>query len=103
MTTFTIDTDNNITAFASNEAAASAGGEVQMFASAKELNRLASDWPAERLVAIWNGLTGVEAVTTFKSAKAAVGRIWERIQSLAQPEKPKAEAKAKAGAKAAKV
>jgi hypothetical protein len=102
MTTFTIDTDNNITAFASNEEAAAAGGEVQLFASAKELNRLATDWPAERLVAIWNGLPGVEAVTKFKSAKTGVARIWDRIQSLAEPAKPKAEPKAKRGAKAAK-
>jgi Protein of unknown function (DUF3489) len=102
MTTFTIDTDNNITAFASNEEAATAGGEVQLFASTKELNRLASDWPAERLVAIWNGLPGIEAVTKFKSAKTGVARIWDRIQSLAEPAKPKAEPKAKGGAKAAK-
>src|SRR6476646_2655646 len=103
MTTFTIDTDNNITAFASNEEATAVGGEGPLFASTKELNRLASDWPAERLVAIWNGLPGVEAVTKFKSAKAGVARIWDRIQSLAEPAKPKAEPKAKGGAKAAKV
>jgi hypothetical protein len=102
MTTFTIDTENNITAFASTEEATAAGGEVQLFASTKELNRLASDWPAERLVAIWNGLPGVEAVTKFRSAKAGVARIWDRIQSLAEPAKPKAEPKAKGGAKAAK-
>jgi len=102
MTTFTIDTDNNITAFASNEEATAAGGDVQLFASAKELNRLASEWPAERLVAIWNGLPGVEAVAKFKSAKTAVGRIWDRIQSLVEPAKPKVEPKAKGRAKAAK-
>jgi hypothetical protein len=102
MTTFTIDTDNAITAFASNEEATAAGGEVKLFASAKELARLASDWPAERLVEIWNGLPGVEAVTKFKSAKVGVARIWERIQGLGEAAKPKAEPKAKAGAKAAK-
>ena len=99
MTTFTIDNDNNITAFASNEEATAAGGEVQLFTSAKELNRIASDWPAERMVAIWNGLPGVEAVTKFKSAKAGVARIWERIQSLAEPTKRKAEPTAKGGAR----
>jgi hypothetical protein len=102
MTTFTIDNDNAITAFASSEEAAAAGGEVKLFASAKELSRLASDWPAERLVEIWNGLPGVEAVTKFKSAKVGVARIWERIQGLGEPAKPKAEPKVKAGAKAAK-
>jgi hypothetical protein len=101
MTTFTIDNDNNITAFASNEEAAAAGGEVQLFASTKELNRLAGDWPAERLVAVWNGLPGVKEVKSFKSAKAGVARIWERIQGLGEAAKP-AEPKAKAGATAAK-
>ena len=46
---------------------------------------------------------------SFKSAKAAVSRIWERIQGLgeaakpeAEPAKPKADKKAKGGAQAAK-
>jgi hypothetical protein len=98
MTTFTIDIDNNITAFATPEEAANIAG--QLFSSQKELLRLASEWPAERLVEIWNALPGVEAVTKFRSAKAGVGRIWERIQGLAKPEAPKAQTKAKGGRKA---
>ena len=41
-------------------------------------------------------------VKSFKNAKAAAGRIWERIQSLGEIAKPKAEPKAKGGARAAK-
>jgi hypothetical protein len=100
MTTFTIDSDNNITAFATPEEAASGNGEATQFTSQKELLRLAGEWPAERLVEIWNGLPGVEAVTKFKSAKAGVGRIWECIQGLAQPEKPRGRGRTKADKRA---
>ncbi len=110
MTTFTIDSDNNITAFGSaEEAAAATTTPFDSFASQKELAELIAGWPAERLVAIWNSLPGVEPVKGFKSAKAAANRIWERIQGLgeaakpeAEPAKPKVPKKAKGGAPAAK-
>jgi hypothetical protein len=110
MTTFTIDTENNITAFGTpEEAAATTTTPFDTFASQKELAELAAAWPAERLVAIWNSLAGVIAVESFKSTKTAVSKIWARIQSLgeaakpaAQPAKPKATKKAKGGTKAAK-
>ena len=103
MKTFTIDTDNNISAFATQEeAAATTASSFDSFSSQKELSQLAGAWPAERLVAIWNSLPGVKPVKGFKSAKAGAGRIWERIQGLGEPENPKAERKAKAGAQAPK-
>ena len=110
MTTFTIDSENNITAFGTpDEAAATKTTPFDTFASQKELAELAATWPAERLVAIWNSLAGVVAVENFKSAKTAVSRIWTRIQSLGEAAKPKAAAakpkagkKAKGGAQAAK-
>jgi len=108
MKTFTIDADNNISAFATPEEAA-ATNPSQSFASQKELEELAAVWPAERLVAIWNSLPGVKPVKGFKSGAAPASRIWERIQGLgapaqpeAEPAKPKAERKAKRGAKAPK-
>jgi hypothetical protein len=108
MKTFTIDTDNNISAFATAEEAA-ATNPSQSFGSQKELEELATAWPAERLVAVWNSLPGVKPVKGFKSGNAAASRIWERIQGLgapaqpeAEPAKPKAERKAKGGAKAPK-
>jgi hypothetical protein len=108
--TFTIDSDNNITALATREeAAASTTTPSESFASQKELAELAAGWPAERLVAIWNSLPGVKPVKGFKGAKAAASRIWERVQGLgdaakpeAHPAKPKAERKAKSGAQVAK-
>ena len=61
MTTFTIDSDNTITAFGSaEEAAAASTTPFDSFASSKELAELVAGWPAERLVAIWNSLPGVD-------------------------------------------
>jgi len=110
MTTFTIDSDNNITAFASaEEAAAATTTPFDSFASQKDLAELLAGWPAERLVALWNSLPGVEPVERFKSAKAAANRVWARIQGLGEAAKPeekptksKASKKAKGGAQAAK-
>jgi len=110
MTTFTIDNDNNITAFpTADQSEAAVGAGAQPFTSQKQLAELASAWPAERLVAIWNSLPGVKPVESFKSPKAAASRIWARIQGLgeaaqpeAEPAKPKARKKAKGGAQAAK-
>ena len=86
--TFTIDEQNNITAFGTQEeAAATTTTPFDSFASQKELAELAGGWPAERLVAIWNSLPGVKPVKGFKSAKAAAGRIWEHIQNLGEMER----------------
>lgn len=98
--TFTIDTENNITAHATpEEAAAATTTPFDTFSSQKELAELAKGWPAERLVAIFNSLTGVTPVESFKSNKAAVARIWERIKGLGAPEEPKPEQATKPKAK----
>ena len=111
MRTFTIDEQNNITAFGSAEEAAGATTTpFDSFSSRQELAEHAANWPAERLVAIWNSLPGVVPVESFKTNKAAISRIWTRIQGLGVPEPPqpeqraeaKAERKAKGGARAAK-
>ena len=92
MTTFTIDTDNNITAFASaEEAAAATTAPIDSFTSEKELAALAANWPMERLVAIWNSLASVTPVKRFKNSNAAANRIWEHIQGLGDATKPEAE------------
>src|SRR6266481_5482674 len=103
MKTFIIDTDNNISVFAFQEEASAAATTtpVDTFTSQQELGKLAAAWPTDRLVAIWNSLPGVTPVKGFKSAKAAASKIWERVQKLGEPEKPKAERKAKGGAPAA--
>ena len=107
---FTIDEQNNITAHATPEEAAGAiATPSDSFSSQKELAELVTDWPAERLVVIWNSLPGVAPTKKFKDRKTAVSRMWERIQNLGEAAKPKAEAakpkeerKAKDGAQAAK-
>ena len=87
--TFTIDLDNRITAYGTpEEAAAATATPFDSFSSQQQLAELAKAWPAERLVAIWNGLPGVKPVQGFKGAKAAASRIWERIQGLGAPEQP---------------
>lgn len=84
MASFTIDSDNNITAIAAeHEADAVNSDNVQRFDSEKELFKLAEQWPGERLVEIWNSLAGVKPVTRFTSRKAGVARIWKAIQRLA--------------------
>jgi hypothetical protein len=95
MKTFTIDNDNNITAFPTpDHAEAAVGAGSQPFPSQKQLAELAATWPPERLVEVWNSLPGVEPVKSFKSAQAAAGRIWNRIQPLGENPKPKALTKA---------
>ncbi|MGA1373032.1 MAG: hypothetical protein ACO3Z6_15705, partial [Pseudomonadales bacterium] len=59
MTIFTIDSDNNITAW--DEIPANTAG-TQVFTSADEFATLAADWPGTRLVEIWNSLAGVVPV-----------------------------------------
>ena len=100
MTTFTIDQENAISAFATaEEAAAATATPFDSFGSEQELAELAAKWPAERLVAILNSLPGEKPVKTFKSPQAAAVRIWKRIQSLGAPEEPKPEQATKPKAK----
>jgi hypothetical protein len=76
MAIFTIDQDNNITAFASAKKADS-NPEGERFRSAKELDKVARKWPAPRLIEIWNALPGVSPVRKFTSrqvAQAEAGR-----------------------------
>ena len=82
MTIFTIDEDQNITAHASAEEAAAVGGD--RFKTTAELAKLASSWPADRLVGIWNSLPGVIPVKKFMDRNTAVTRIWKAIQGLAE-------------------
>ena len=83
MMTFTIDPENNITAYASKaEVPTKLGSGIEHFTSEKELTQLASNWPMTRLVDIWNSLAGVIPVRKFTDRKKAVARIWRAIQSL---------------------
>jgi Protein of unknown function (DUF3489) len=88
MTTFTIDPDNNITAFAHpQEAEAAASG--QSFASQDALDTLSASWPMDRFVTVWNSFAGVagfgadlKPVKKFENRNKAVARIWKALQRL---------------------
>jgi hypothetical protein len=80
MATFTIDNENNITAYRPGDAIPE--GDAERFASEKELGELAAQWPATRLVEVWNGIPSGKPVKKFTSRKTAVVRIWKAVQSL---------------------
>jgi len=82
MAIYTINNENNVTAFASAKEAKSAP-DAERFSSAKDLAKLAGQWPSARLVEIWNALPGVVPVKKFTNRKAATVRIWTAIQNLA--------------------
>jgi len=87
MTTFTLDTDNNITA---HDATPAAQDNVVAFATEKELTKLSADWPITRFVEVWNAFAGappfgdLKPVKKFTDRKTAVARIWKAIQTLGE-------------------
>jgi hypothetical protein len=81
MKTFTIDTDNNITVYASRKAARETGAGI--FASEEQFADLIGP-DNNRLIEIWNSLAGVKPVTKFANRKAATERIWKALQSLGE-------------------
>jgi hypothetical protein len=82
MQTFTIDSDNNITFYASLKQTEGSAEGTETFNSPKELGKLAAQWPGPRLVEIWNSLPGVVPTKKFTSRELAVTRIWKAIQHL---------------------
>jgi hypothetical protein len=103
MPTFTIDNDNNITAFTATEPVPEGH---QRFTTEKELSKLSAGWPIARFVEVWNSFAGVppfgdlKPVKKFTDRKTAAARIWKAIQALApapaQQAAPVAPKKAKA-------
>jgi phosphopentomutase len=77
--TYTIDSENSITAHTTKQEA----GEGDTFSSQQELASLVTDWPATRLIEVWNGIPGLTPVKKFTDRKSGVARIWKAIQSLA--------------------
>lgn len=109
MATFTINSDNNITAHPGLQAGTDGS---QSFSTAKELAKLTAEWPADRLADTWNSFAGVapfdelKPVKKFTDRKAAVARIWAAVQRLsphaAQPAAGVASVKGKAKKSSAK-
>jgi NAD-dependent oxidoreductase involved in siderophore biosynthesis len=82
MKIFAIENDtNNITIHATMKAA-EAVPDSERFSSEAVLTKLATNWPAARLVEIWNSLPGETPVKKFKDRATAVARIWKAIQTL---------------------
>ena len=86
-TTFAIDNDNNITAFAATKQVPEG---QDRFASQKEFAKLSADWPITRFVEVWNAFAGappfgdLKPVKKFTDRKTAVARIWKAIQALGE-------------------
>jgi hypothetical protein len=100
MITFTIENEtNNITAHATAQEA-EAVPNAERFRNEAGLAKLAADWPAARLVEIYNSLPGVSPVKKFTDRKTAAGRIWKAIQSLRQSLRGESEAPAEAQSEA---
>jgi hypothetical protein len=88
---FTIDIDNDIrvheTEAQAEETAKAAAGTI-VVRSDKELSKAAAEWPASRLVELWNSFAGVapftdcKPVKKFENREKAVERIWATIQRL---------------------
>src|SRR5438477_9509653 len=84
MTIFTVDSKNNITAYASQSEITD--HDAQTFTSEKDLDQLAADWPGNRLVEVWNGIPGLTRVKGFTNRSVAIARIWKAVQSLGSDE-----------------
>ncbi|MCU1326688.1 MAG: hypothetical protein JWN34_2058 [Bryobacterales bacterium] len=83
MKTFTIENEtNNITLHGSAKEAEAAQNS-EGFSSEADLGKLAANWPAARLVEIWNTMPGETPVKKFKDRITAVSRIWRAMQNLA--------------------
>ncbi len=84
MKIFTIENEtNNIIVHATTQEA-EAVANAERFRNEAGLNKLAAEWPAARLVEIWNSLPGVSPVKKFKDRQTAVARIWKALQGLGQ-------------------
>jgi hypothetical protein len=85
MATFTIESENNMTAHSGLPAGAD---ESQSFSNEKELAKLTAEWPVSRLLDTWNSFAGVapfddlKPVKKFTDRKAAVARIFKAVQRL---------------------
>jgi hypothetical protein len=92
MKIFTIENDSkNITLHATVQEA-EAVANAERFRNEAGLSKLAADWPASRLVEIWNSLPGVSPVKKFKDRQTAVARIWKALEAFGQTAPAVAEA-----------
>jgi hypothetical protein len=72
---FMIEADNSITGHPATEVPE----DAIAFTNEAELSAVCANWPAQKLVDIWNRLPGVTALKKFASRHAAVRRIWAAV------------------------
>jgi hypothetical protein len=84
MITFTIENETNNIMIHGSAKEADAVPHSERFSNEAALAKLAADWPAARLVEIWNSLSGETQVKKFKDRATAVSRIWKAIQHLGE-------------------
>ena len=102
MTTFTIDAENNITAYPNATDATECNPDLPQFDSEATLAKLSVDWPMSRFVEIWNSIPGNTEVSKLADRKKAVARIWKAILPLAGGKPEAKPTKAAKGAKPVK-
>jgi Protein of unknown function (DUF3489) len=90
MKTFSIENDTSNITIHSSEEEARAVLNSERFSDEAALTTLATNWPAARLIGIWNSLPGVTPVSKFKDRKTAITRIWKALQSLGDAVQPEA-------------
>jgi hypothetical protein len=86
MKTFTIDSDNNITVYATRKAATEANTGIAFTGADNLAEIIGAD--SKRLIAIWNSLTGVTPVKKFQSGAIASKRILAELDKLEAPVAP---------------
>jgi hypothetical protein len=79
---FTIENETNNIMIHGSAKEAEALRNSERFSSEAALAKLVDDWPAARLVEIWNSLPGATPVKKFKDRSTAVSRIWKALQAL---------------------
>lgn len=95
MTTFTIDSDDHTAATPGDRKPEGANH----FSSLDELGQVTEQWPASRLVRLWNGLPGVTPVKRFTDRKTALNRIWNALQDGSTKSSLRSKASRKSGAR----
>jgi hypothetical protein len=81
---FAIENETNNIIIHTSVKDAAAVPNSERFSSESTLAKLAANWPAARLVEIWNSLPGETPVKKFKDRQTAASRIWKAIQNLGQ-------------------
>ena len=82
MKTFTIENESNDVTLHTTVEEAEAVPNAERFRNETALAKLAANWPAARLVDIWNSLPGATPLKKFKDRATAVSRIWRALQRL---------------------